>query len=180
MFFFGRPRLFFFGLDVAGFDACTAVFRGLPLFFFGAEVEGSESAFGTFAFADLPLFFCGAEIDSSASASVLLLLQAYVFSSLDFFPATVVLALMIRAEVELDDFAGQVAVAAAVAVMMKPTFTRVALDLFVEVVSAKLFDPDSIPMLLQVLIWTHPTLGERWRAYVTQLVRGQRELNPLL
>ena len=112
--------------------------------------------------------------------SVLLLLRAYLFSSLDFFPATVVLALMIRAEVELDDFAGQVAVAAAVAVMMKPTLTRVALDLFVEVVSAKLFDPDSIPMLLQVLIRTHPTLGERWRAYVTQLVRGQRELNPLL
>ena len=110
--------------------------------------------------------------------SVLLLLRAYLFSSLDFFPATVVLALMIRAEVELDDFAGQVAVA--VAVMMKPTLIRVALDLFVEVVSAKLFDPDSIPMLLQVLIRTHPTLGERWRAYVTQLVRGQRELNLLL
>ena len=114
--------------------------------------------------------------------SVLLLLRAYLFSSLDFFPATVVLALMIRAEVELDNFAGQeaVAAAAAVAVMMKPTLIRVALDLFVEVVSAKLFDPDSIPMLLQVLIRTHPTLGERWRAYVTQLVRGQRELNPLL
>ena len=94
---------------------------------------------------------------------VLLLLQASLFSFLDFFPTTVVLALMVRAEMELDDFAVQVA--AAVAVMMKPTLIRVALDLFVEVVSVKLFDPDSIPVLLQVLIRTHPTLGERWRAY---------------
>ena len=36
---------------------------------------------------------------------------------------------MVRAEVELDDFSVQVA--AAVAVMMKPTLIRVALDLFV-------------------------------------------------
>ena len=142
MFFFGRPRLFFFGLDVAGFDACTAVFRGLPLFFFGAEVEGSEAAIGTFAFAGLPLFFCGAEIDSSASAIGAVAFAGLPLFFFGLFPATVVLALMIRAEVELDDFAGQVAVAAAVAVMMKPTLIRVALDLFVEVVSAKLFDPD--------------------------------------
>ena len=60
---------------------------------------------------------------------VLLLLRASLFSFLDFFPTTVVLALMVRAEVELDDFSVQVA--AAVAVMMKPTLIRVALDLFV-------------------------------------------------
>ena len=69
MFFFGRPRLFFFGLDVAGFDACTAVFRGLPLFFFGAEVEGSEAAIGTFAFAGLPLFFFGLFSDNCFSCA---------------------------------------------------------------------------------------------------------------
>ena len=93
---------------------------------------------------------------------VLVLLRAYLFSS---FPAAVGLDPLVFAEMTLTHFAVQVAAAAAV-MMMKPTLILVALDLFFEVVSTKSLDLDLIPVLLQVLIRTHPTLGERWRAYV--------------
>ena len=92
---------------------------------------------------------------------VLVLLRAYLFSS---FPAAVGLDPLVFAEMTLTHFAVQVAAAAVM--MMKPTLILVALDLFFEVVSTKSLDLDLIPVLLQVLIRTHPTLGERWRAYV--------------
>ena len=91
---------------------------------------------------------------------VLVLLRAYLFFS---FPAAVGLYPLVFAEMTLTHFAVQVAAAL---MMMKPTLILVALDLFFEVVSAKSLDLDLILVLLQVLIRTHPTLGERWRAYV--------------
>ena len=92
---------------------------------------------------------------------VLVLLRASLFFS---FPAAVGLDPLVFAEMTLTHFAVQVAAAAVM--MMKPTLILVALDLSFEVVSTKSLDLDLIPVPLQVLIRTHPTLGERWRACV--------------